>query len=278
MNKTIKSLLLLAGGIFSFSLATNLFLQPNDIVAGGFSGLAVVVNDLTGMSTSLFYFISNIFLLILALIFLGRGFVVKTLAGAVIFFPVFLGIIPVVQLTTDPLINVVVSGVLFGVGTVLIYHSGGSGGGTVILGNIVHKFSNVSFAVSVAIFDLLIMITGFYVFGFEKSMYGVFIILLGTFITNYGITGFKKLNQVQVISTKPLEITKRLNEEIGRGVTLLDGEGGYTGESKKVIMCVVNNTELKRVKEVIAEEDENAFVIVSQVSTTYGEGFEILIP
>jgi uncharacterized membrane-anchored protein YitT (DUF2179 family) len=278
MNKTIKSLLLLAGGIFLFSLATNLFLQPNDIVAGGFSGLAIVVNDLTGMSTSLFYFISNIFLLILALIFLGRGYVFKTLAGAIIFYPVFLAIIPVVQLTTDPLINVVVSGVLFGFGTVLIYHSGGSGGGTVILGNIVHKFSNVSFGVSVAIFDLIIMITGFYVFGFEKSMYGVFIILLGTFITNYGITGFKKLNQVQVISTKPLEITKRLNDELNRGVTLLNGEGGYTGENKKVVMCVVNNTELRRVKEIIAEEDENAFVIVSQVSTTYGEGFEILIP
>lgn len=278
MNKTIKSLLLLAGGILSFSLATNLFLQPNDIVAGGFSGLAIVVNDLTGMSTSLFYFISNIFLLILALIFLGRGFVAKTLAGAIVFYPFFLAIIPVVQLTSDPLINVVMAGTLFGLGTILIYHSGGSGGGTVILGNIVHKFSNVSFGVSVAIFDLLIMITGFYVFGFDKSMYGVFIILLCTVITNYGIAGFKKLNQVQVISTSHLNITKRLNKELGRGVTILDGEGGYTGESKKVVMCVVNNTELRRVKEIIAEEDKNAFVIVSQVSTTYGEGFEILIP
>lgn len=276
--KTAKSLALLAAGIFLFSLAANLFLQPNDIVAGGFSGLAIVVHDVTGISTSLFYFCSNIILLILAYIFLGKGFVFKTIAGATIFYPIFLAIIPVTQLTSDPLINVICAGTLYGIGTVLVYHSGGSGGGTVILGNIVHKFSDLSFGVSVAIFDLLIMLTGFYVFGFDSSMYGVFIIVLCTMITNYGIAGFKKVNQVEVISEKYEIITERLTKEVGRGVTLIHGEGGYSKEPKKIVKCVADNNELRVIKNIIYEEDSSAFVIVSQVSSTYGEGFEILIP
>lgn len=278
MNKTLKSMLLLASGIFLFALGTNLFLQPNNIVAGGFSGLAIVVNELTGMSTSVFYFITNVFLLILALFFLGRTFVVKTVVGATIFYPIALAIIPVYQVTTDPLINIVVAGTLFGIATILVYHSAGSGGGTVILGKIVHKFTNLSFGTSVAIFDLLIMTTGFIVFGFEDSMYGIFVIILTTMITNYGITGFKKLNQVQIISNEYAEITKKINLDVHRGVTLLNGEGGYTHEDKKVVMCVVDNNDLKRLKKIVSDIDAEAFMIVSQVSTTYGKGFEILIP
>lgn len=268
----------LAAATLCFTLAANLFLQPNNIIAGGFTGLAIILNYLLDWSTSNFYLVSNIILISIAFFILGKNFVLKTVFGAVVLFPFFLRVIPVKQLSDDMLINIVMGAVLLGLGTAFLYYSGGSSGGTAILGSIVHKYTNLSFGTAIAIFDVMIMLLGFIVFGFENGMYGIMVIVLCTTITNYITVGMKKSQLVYVISEEHEEIAEAILTDVVRGITVLNGYGAYNKSEKHVLMCVVNMNELKDVKEIIYEKDPNAFIIINNVSSTYGQGFEPLIP
>jgi uncharacterized membrane-anchored protein YitT (DUF2179 family) len=261
LKKTGIEYLYLAAATLCFTLAANLFLQPNSIIAGGFTGLAIILNYLLGWSTSNFYLVSNIILITIAFFILGKNFVMKTVFGAVVLFPFFLRVIPVKQLTDDMLINIVVGAVLLGLGTSFLYYSGGSSGGTAILGSIVHKYTKLSFGSAIAIFDVIIML-----------------IVLCTAITNYITVGMKKSQLVYVISESHEEIATAILTDVVRGITVLNGYGAYNKSEKHVLMCVVNMNELKHVKEIIYQKDPNAFIIINNVSSTYGQGFEPLIP
>ncbi|MGL5020443.1 MAG: YitT family protein [Mycoplasmatales bacterium] len=277
-KKFLKEYAFLACAALGFTLASNLFLQPNQIVAGGFTGLGIVINYVFGWETATFYFYSNVILVTIAFFVLGKNYAFKTIIGSIVFFPFFLKVIPVIQLSDEVLINIVMSSILVGVAITCLFYSGGSSGGTAILGSIVHKYFKISFATAIAIFDVLIMMLGFIVFGFENGMYGIIIIVLCTLVSNYLTVGIKKSQLVYIISDNYEEISKAIINDLVRGITILDGTGGYEKKDKKVLMCVVNMGELKKVKEIIHIHDKNAFIIINSVSSTYGDGFELLIP
>jgi uncharacterized membrane-anchored protein YitT (DUF2179 family) len=261
-------------GTALMALSFNMFLIPNKIAAGGISGLGIIFFHLYQFPVSLTVFVANIPLFILAWIILGRKFVAHSLAGAILlpFMLEFTAFLP--ALTSDLLLASVFGGIGVGLGLGLVFRSQGSTGGTALVAQLINRFWGLSSGQSLVSADLAIILAAGFIFNAEVALFALLSLFISSKAIDFVQEGFSFSKAALIISDKKRDaISQKILEEMGRGATFLEGRGAYSGEGKGIILCVVSQSEVTYLKNIVKEIDPEAFVIVSNVGEVLGEGF-----
>ncbi len=281
MKNGVKQYIELVVGVCLMSIAYKSIYEQAGMVTGGFSGIGVIAKELTsglfedGIPLWVTNIILNVPLFIGAYITIGKDFVKRTFLGAV-FLTVFLAIIPDIKYIeeTDYLITAVFGGVLCGVGVGLVLMSGSATGGTDMLAVIVHKYIKKYSVVKIMqIFDGIIVLAGVAVFGLRVSLYAVIAIYITTIVSDNVLEGPKQARATFIITDNYEKIAECIKTEMDRGVTLFEGKGMYSHQSKKMLMCVVSKKEISTLKKICSANDDKNFILISDVREVMGEGF-----
>lgn len=274
MKHHIKNIFFIAIGAFIFSFGINYFIIANQLAEGGFTGIALLLNYIFGWSPSLVILILNIPVFIIGWIKLGKNMMLYTIFG-ILFVSLFLWLTSGMHSTLDDLLLVsLYAGVTIGVGLGIIFRFGGTSGGIDIIARLVQKYFGISMGRTMFTFDAAVISVSAYFLTLEKAMYTLIVVFLGSRVIDFVQEGAYAAKAATIISDHAPEISNKIMNEMGRGATLLKGRGGYTGSDKEVLYCVINRTELSRLKNLIYSVDKKAFVVVSNVHDVLGEGFE----
>ena len=261
----IKELIEFIIGCFLVALAFNLFMSPNNLVAGGVSGFSLILKHFFGLNPSTIISIANVFLIILSFLVLGKEKTKATILGSILF-PVFVSLTE--HLSTyisfkesEMILIAVFGGVLQGIGAGLIFRAGYSTGGTDILNMIVSKIFKISLGNSMFFTDGTIIIIGAFVFGFNHLMYSLIILYLISTLTDKVVLGISDSKAFYIITSKEKEVKDFVINELKHGVTEFNAKGGFNSENQTVLMSVVPTREYYKLKEGIHNIDKNAFFV-----------------
>ena len=276
-ENVIDFLMILLGCLIQ-ALGMVFFLVPANLISGGISGLAQVINHYTGLPIGLMTLLGNIPVLILGWRYLGRlAFAVRTVA-AILFFSLFTDmlyfIFPNPSVTNDLFLNTIFGAVIIGIGFGLVYLGGGTSGGSDIIGRILNQRLGISISNAYLLTDTFTILLGGLVFGWELGLYAMIVVYISGKAAELVSEGRNSFRQAYIISKASDEIANRIMTEMEHGVTILHGAGGYTREEKEILYCVFNPHELNELKKLVAESDPDAFMIVGQVNEVLGEGFQ----
>lgn len=273
MKNKILSLLMIVCGIFLFSFALNVFFSPYHIVPGGVSGLAIVLEYITHVRKSIIIGVLNIPIFILGLLILGKKFVANTVLG-VFLVPVFVELTSGIgTITKDVLLATILGGVTAGVGIGMLLTNQASLGGTDTIAKMISKFIPKPVGKIMMCMDLLIVLSTLLVFGIEETLYGIVAVYIICRVLDMYIKGFKDSKTVFIISDKTEDINKAILVEMHGRTTKLETRGGYTDKESVVLMCIVTNNELIKLKQVVRNADADALVLVQDSYEVYGKGF-----
>ncbi len=261
-------------GTLLMALSYALFLVPNKLAAGGISGLGIILYHLYEFPVGMTVFLGNVPLFILAWIILGWRFVAHSLIGTILL-PLMLELTASLPAVTDDLLLAsVFGGVGVGLGLGLVFRSQGSTGGTAIIAQLINHYTGLSSGESLIGADLAIIIAAGFIFSPEVAMFTVLSLFVSSKVIDFVQEGFSFSKAAMIISANKSDtISQRILEELGRGATFLEGRGAYSGENKDIILCVVSQAQVTRLKYIVREVDPEAFVIVSNVGEVLGEGF-----
>ena len=293
----VKEYALLILGLLLYVLGWTVFLVPNNLVGGGVTGVASIVQYATHgvIKIGYTYFTVNILLLILALFTLGKGFGGKTVVAIILAslgLNLFQTLIPAeicqtLAVENGKLMSVIMGGILVGVGIGLTMSAGGSTGGTDIIALIVNKYRGVSPGKMILGMDLVIILSSLLVPSYTAEgvlipftekivtvVYGLILITVCSTVLDMYLAGSKQSVQLFILSHKYEEIADAIAKDLHRGVTVLDGQGWYSKQSTHVLMVLTRKTDLNIMLRYIKSIDPDAFLSVSTVTGVYGRGFE----
>ena len=266
-------------GCVMYALSTRLFLAPNSIVAGGVSGLSVLINLLNEkIPIGLISIAINVPILIAGIKFQGWKFIYRCLV-TIVTLGVVTDIFEVLPaLTTDGVLASLYGGVCQGIAIGLFVRFEFSSGGTELLGRLISRFVKVlKIPVCVGILDAIIVIAGAIVTKNPANMlYALIVVFVSTKVSEIILVGLEKSKLCFIISEKGEEIAKTLLEKSPRGVTMINGEGMYTHSEKNVLLTCVKNAQLTQLKQIVKDVDENAFIIINDSVEVRGKGFQNL--
>lgn len=284
VNKTVS---LITDNIFWFvgcalyACAVNFFNVPNNIAQGGFSGLAIVINYLTDLPVGAVNFALNIPVLILAWIFIGKKFVVKTLwvtAMLSALIDIIAAYVPY-HYTGDKLLAAIFSGALLGAGVAIVASRGSTTGGTDVLSKLLRlPFPHLSYGKLVMFSDMVVIAISAVVFrSIESALYAAIVIFVSSKVIDYILYGMGKSKMLMVITDHAEEISKLLVSKTPRGVSIVPATGAYTGKDKNMLVCVLRNNEVSSVIKLIKSIDPNTFTIITEANEIIGKGFKATI-
>lgn len=263
-----------------YSLGIALFLSPNALAPGGMSGVAIIINELSGLPTGMMIVILNIPLLIAGFFIVGRWFLIKTICSIAVsstLIDLWPKIIPqYVPVTSDKLLAGIAGAVLCGIGIGLIFRCGGSTGGTDIIAKLMRRAvpSIKTGTIFLIVDSIIVTASVFATKHLENALYAGIALVLTTFIIDKVLYGNDEAKQLIIISTDPDKVANALLNDIDAGVTFLNGAGAYTGADKKIILCVVKKQLFHKAKRLVCEVDPASFIIVSNASEIFGEGYK----
>ena len=270
----IKQCIQLCIGAVIAAVGLELFLIPNNVIDGGVVGLSIMASYLTGMPLGIFLIVLNIPFLYLGYKQIGKNFAIATVI-AVIFLSIWSEVIGQFdKVTNDPFLAAIFGGVIDGLGVGLIMRAGGSLDGTEIVAIIADKRSVFSVGEIVMFINLFILSGAGLLFGWDKGMYSLFAYFVIAKMIDVVIKGLDESYGVMIVTNYSAELTTALNYKLGRGVTILYGEGGYTKQKKEVLYCVVTRLEVDKLKRIVNEIDEHAFVTINVVHDIVGGRFK----
>ena len=272
-NGTVFSYLQIIVGCILGGAAYPLFLTPGNIAPGGLTGLAMVINYLFHWPVGTVTLILNVPLFLIGWKFMGKRFVLRTLIATVLF-SLLIDLLPLKPLTDDPLLSAIFGGVLLGIGLGLILRGEATTGGTDMLARMIHRsIPAISTGMFLMALDCAVVIVAAVAIGVTQALYAIICIYISSKVIDAVMIGFSGNKACFIISGKSDIIMNRILTELERGVTQLSAKGGYTGEERPTLMCVVSRMEVTAVKNVVRDEDENAFMIVVDAHEAIGDGF-----
>ncbi len=273
---TIKIYAIITVGILFASTAVNMFLAPHSIVSGGASGVAIIINNLTGFPMGITMLLINIPLFIIGAKVLGVGFGIKSLYGTVMFSVLTDLTAGFPFLSENLLMSAIFGGVLFGLGFGIIFLSGATSGGTDILAALGHKaVPYIDVGKWIFIIDIVIISAGAYFFrNTDLVLAGILTLFVSSFLVDYIISGANVAKVAYIISEKSEEIADEIMKKLVRGVTGVYTRGMYVKKDRTMLMCVVKRFEIQRLQRIVKEKDAAAFVILTQARQVTGEGFK----
>ncbi len=279
-NETMEKYLMIIVGITITAIGINVFYSPYQLVTGGLSGFAIVVEYVSrtvlGYSIPLWLtnLVVNIPLFIVGIRLKGKEFAGKSIFAAM-FFSVALwytSYIPPVK--SDLLIASVFGGALVGLGIGFVLRASATTGGTDLLATIIkHYFKRIQISNIMLGIDSVIITIGLFVFGVEKAMYALISVFIVSKVINSVLEGINYSKAVHIISTKAEEVSVALMKELNRGVTGINGTGMYTGEDKKILFVVCSKNQLVTLQKVVTSVDDKAFITITDVREVVGRGF-----
>lgn len=285
-KKKIKEFLLINIGVFLVAFAFTFFLDRNDFIFGGVSGIGIILKNLFGdkVPSSVIILIVNILLLLIGLLFLGKSFFVKTIFGTIAF-PVYSFLLELAIpeawypiFSTDIFILVIGASLIMGLGLGIAMRYGASTGGIDILQMIMLKYMKVPLSVSLVIIDGIIIVAGALT-GYSSLpailliLYGIaYTVISGIVMDNIVFGGFN-VRAAYVVTTKCEEMKQEIYKKLNRGVTEIYSRGGYSLEDKKTLLCVLTTREYYFLRSLALEIDPHAFIFVTKASEVHGEGF-----
>ena len=263
-------------GSLLYAAAIALFLDPNQLAPGGVSGIAIIVNHITSLPTGTLILMMNIPLLALGMWKLGWRFVLETLI-AVVASSIFTDLLaPFGPLTRDPLLAACAGGGLLAVGMGILFKLGATSGGTDILIRVIKlKHKHLKTGSLFLATDCCVITASALVFrNVDLALYAAIATMVSSFCLDLVLYGRDEAKLVYLITNHEQAIAQRLLEELEIGVTYLQGQGAYTRDNKKVILCAMQKRLLPRVQEIAMEDDPCVFLIVTSASEIFGEGFK----
>ncbi|WCK55049.1 YitT family protein [Aneurinibacillus sp. Ricciae_BoGa-3] len=271
LGKRLVGILL---GSLLFSVGLEIFLIPNHIIDGGITGISIMLSHLTGFGLGFFLFFLNLPFLFIGYKQIGKTFALSTLFGIVIMSIGTTLLKPVPGLTTDPLLAAVFGGIILGIGVGMVIRNGGSLDGTEILAILFDKKSPFSVGETVLFLNIFILGSAGFIFGWNHAMYSLIAYYIAFKMIDITIEGLNQSRSIWIISDKPKQIGDAILARLGRGVTYLNGEGAYTGDDKKVIFCVITRLEEAKLRSIIDDVDETAFLAVGSINDVKGANFK----
>lgn len=266
-------------GCFLLAFAFNVFFSSHNLVTGGVSGIAIVLNHTLGISTSTFILISYIILLMISFLVLGKETTKYSLIGSILY-PIFVYLTKdvgtMIEFNVDNMLLIAIFGaVLNGIGAGLTFKYGFSTGGGDIICQIISKYFKISIGDSMKIMNFTIIIgSGFFLsnglYAWENVMYSIIAVYIITLLTDRVLLGISDSKSFYIITEQETAIKSFLINELGKGVTVLEGRGGYTGDRKKVILCAIPTKDYFLAKEGILEIDKDAIVLINDIYQSSG--------
>ncbi len=271
----LKKYTIIALGSFLFAISINLFMLPFKLVSGGLSGVATILYYLFGISTAITVGISDLIILFLAFRTLGKTFVYDSLV-AIILIPIFLSLTEQFPpMTDDILIASLFGGVLLGIGIGLAFSQGGTTGGVDILSRMSQKkYPHLSIGILMTILDLLIIGLSVITIGnLNLAFYGILSLVISTTVIDTIISRLNRAKLILAVVNGSSKIEEELLSYVNRGVTVISAVGAYSGEDKKILMCVTKAKQADRFKVMIQSMEPGAFMIVTDSQEILGNGF-----
>lgn len=261
-------------GAFLMALAVTVYFDRLELVTGGVTGLAIILRHLFHIPMWLVNVATNIPIFIIGYRVLGRRSFYRTLYTTVCL-SLFLGVMPMFPiLTGDMLVDSLTGGVWMGIGLGMIFLQNASSGGADMLASIFNKrVQHISIPKLLAVLDGLVIVAGIGVFGIRNGIYALFVLFVITKVSDAVLEGPNHAKLMYVITSEYAELTAYITRELDRGVTCISAEGGYTGETRPMLMCALDSKEMVNVKRKIYELDANAICFVGDIREAYGEGF-----
>lgn len=274
-RETFQNILLVILGNFVLALAVQMFVLPYNILSGGVAGVSVALEPIFHVDPDVLINILVYGLFILGFLVLGKEFAAKTFFSSLIY-PIFISFlshrVPYVEI--DPLLASIYGGLLAGIGIGLTIRAGASSGGMDIPPLIINKFTNIPVSALIMIVDALTVLLGLFTYGLKAVLIGLISVYTSGLAINKVITlKGSSAKEVKIISNHYEEISQCIQDAIGRGTTLLHGEGGYTHNEKRIILVIVDEKQYTELMKIIDEMDPDAFVFSSDTTEVKGEGF-----
>lgn len=275
---SIRDFALIVLGAFLQALALRTFLIPANLVGGGVSGIAQIVNHYTGWPIGLMVFLGNVPLFVLGWRYLGgRPFAMRTAVAVVVyaFFVDFLvRFISPTGITDDLLLNALYGAVLSGMGYGLVYRGQGTSGGSDVLARILNHWRAVPMTQSYLMVDTLVILGGGLVFGWKQALYAIIVLYVSGLVADATLEGGSTVRAAMIITDRAEAVAGHIMEDLERGVTILTGTGAYSGSTKPVLYCVVTRSEIQSLKRIVHEADPDAFMVIGSAHEALGEGFK----
>lgn len=270
-------LALIVAGCLCMALAVNIFLDPNDVVPGGFTALAMFANRLWGWPVGVTLFAMNVPFLGIGMRVLGVQFGPKTvLASALtsLFIDLLRPYLPTVQ--GEPLLYILYGGLLYGFGMGLVFRANATSGGTEIPAKLLEHFRGIRMSNSLLAMDVLILALAAYFFGLAPALYALIAAWVMARVIDTLETGLNAGNTAFIVTAQAGVVIAGILAQLDRGCTLLRGEGAYTGTERVVLFTVVNRRQVPALREIVSQADPDAFVVISPSNDVLGEGFKPL--
>jgi uncharacterized membrane-anchored protein YitT (DUF2179 family) len=277
-KKTIIDYLGITAGSFLIALALTVFLVPNRIAAGGVSGLATVIYYISSFPIGITMLIINIPLFLAGLKIMGKSFGIRTIYG-IASLSLFTDLLQphMTALTNDLLLASIYGGVIGGIGLGLVFRFRGTTGGTDLIASLINYYTGIPVGEGLLIADGIVVTLAGIFFNLEVALYAAVTIFITSQTVDVIQEGLNFKKGVLIISDKAEEINKMVVDELSRGITEFEAKGGYTGERKKVLLCIISRSEVSEIKRAVVEIDKDAFVIISNVHEVLGEGFTEIV-
>ena len=266
------NLILMAIGCLLCALAINGIIVPKQFLAGGFTGLALLLHYFVpAVPVGAAYFVFNVPIFILGWVYVGRRFFFYSLAGMVLYSLVVMLPFPVIVIE-DMILSALTAGIITGVGSGIILRSLGSAGGMDILAVIIYKKFSVRIGTTNLIFNIILLLAAALRIPLEMVLYTLVYIYVTSYMVNLVVTGFSQRKAVMIISKEWRAIADEIMNRMNRGVTVVQGEGGYTGRSMRILYSVISFNELSRFKNLVRQYDPEAFVVITETMEVIGKG------
>ena len=256
-----------------------MYLEPCNIAPGGLSGVAMIIGSFTGWPVGITSLVLNIPLFIVGYRSMGRVFAFRSLIATILFSLTIDGLklVNTPVLTEDPMLGTIFGGVLLGVGLGMILRGGATTGGSDMAARVVHRYLPfLSVGMFVFLIDCLVVVAAGFCFDVTSAMYALICIFINGKVIDLVMLGLSG-NKACFIMTEQWEhVKQQILTDMDRGVTLLEARGGYTGNDRPVVLCVLPPQEVARLKAIVREADERAFMFITEAHEALGEGFSHL--
>lgn len=264
------STLIMAVGIYFFKFA-------NNFTFGGITGIAVLVAKFLPLSASDFSFVANILLLVIGWIILGKSFAAKT-AYSTILLSVSLSFLERVYpmshpLTNEPLLELIFAILLPALGSAILFNIGASSGGTDVIAMILKKYTSVDIGKGLMVSDLIFTLAGFLVFNVKTGLYSLLGLIMRSALIDNFIESFNRSKYFHVVTSNATCICDFIQNDLGRGATIVNATGAFTGDDKYIILTVLSPSQAVKLRNFIKEHDPKAFLLISNTSEIIGKGF-----
>lgn len=245
-----------------------IFLIPNNIIDGGITGISIMASHLTGIQLGVFIFILNLPFVLIGYKQIGKTFALSTIFSVICFSIGVTLLHPVPGITQDILLATIFGGIVLGVGVGLIIRNGGSLDGTEIVAILLEKRSAFSIGEIVMFINFFILGISGFLFGWDRAMYSLIAYFIAFKTIDITVQGLEESKAVIIVSDKNKDISEAIMDRLGRGITLLDGKGAYSGTETEVIYVVLSRLEVAKLKKIVNDFDEDALITITSVEGT----------